>query len=307
MSSLSNPSLSVVVIDLDAALLARCLSSLDRQTVQEGVEIIVVSRQGMRTEEPGAAYRQIRWINAPPHYNVPQMRSLGMAGCRGEIVALLEDDCEAADDWCAALQAAHRSAATAVGGSVKPGPYTRLLDWAYYLSEYGRFMPPLPPGPTSVLPGTNVSYKRSALFTALDIAEDDIEQSFGDGFYETFIHQRLLRAGHELLAEPSAIVYHVKSWKSAEIITDRYHHGRGYAGKRAAGLPGLKRVPYILLAVILPVILIGRMIRQSLSRRNYLGKLVWALPWIAVIASSWSVGELIGYASGPGDSLSRWQ
>lgn len=309
MNTVSSPDLSVIVIAFNGCtLLERCLSSLERQTRQENVEILVVIHEAVQTKHLETTHRRFRWIRAPRHYNVPQMRSLGIARCRGEIFALLEDDCIADENWFASLLTVHQAtSATAIGGSVNPGPYTRCLDWAHYFSEYGRFLPPLRPGPTSTLPGTNVSYKRPFLLAGLGIQEDELESSLRDGFYETFVHQRLLQTGHKLMAEPSLVVYNVNSWKLAGVLGKCYHHGRGYAGMRVAGLPLLKRSRYVLLALLLPAVLTGRTVRQVLTRRTYRWKLVESLPGIVVISLSWSLGELVGYASGPGDSLARWR
>ena len=39
----------------------------------------------------------------------------------------------------------------------------RLIDWAVYICEYGKFMLPFPAGQAADLPGPNVSYKRAIL------------------------------------------------------------------------------------------------------------------------------------------------
>jgi hypothetical protein len=296
------PVLSVVVVAFNTtALLERCLDSLERQTVRDGVEILV-ARPWDAPAPPNAVtarFRRARWVRDPGAQTVPQLRGLGIAESRGTIVALLEDDCVAPETWCAALLDAHRGACVAVGGAVEPGDYAALLDWAMYFLEYVRFMQPLPSSASEGLPGTNVSYKRGAVLPHL--------QADGIGFYEVFVHAALLQAGLPVKLDPALVVYNVNSWKVARAVRSRFHHGRGFAAVRVGGRPLARRLPFLAIAAVLPVVQIARTAREVVSRRRRLGRLAAALPWIVVLSVSWSLGEFAGYLMGPGGSLAQWR
>lgn len=303
----------VVIAFNGAALLERCLASLQRQTLREGVETLVVGNgeagQGGDLER---RFPDVRWLRAPRGSNVPRMRSFGIARSRGEVVAFLEDDCVAAETWCAALLAAHRGPHAAVGGAVEPGGYTKALDWAVYFCEYGRFMRPLPKGEARALPGTNASYKREALAELANKGGRGVKYEPpvpdpSEGFYEVFAHEALRRAGRLLKADAAPVVWNVNSWTAGRALKTRFHHGRGFAGMRVAGRPMLGRIAYLGIAVVLPAVQTGRVAREAISRRRHVRRLARALHWTLMLSVSWSLGELVGYCLGPGGSLQRWR
>lgn len=302
------PRLSVIVVSFNGPeLLERCLSSLEWQTLQEGIEILVVLSQDVdKGEIKGMESRfpKVKWTFAPRDYNVAQMRALGIVNCQGEIVALLEDDCVVNENWCAALLNLHEGPYAAVGGAVDPGPYRGPLDWGLYFSEYSGFMSPFSNGEADALPGTNVSYKRTVL---AQLAEDGRENFVSQGFYEFFVHDALQKAGFPLKLDSNLVVRNVNSWNLSKGLKARFHHGRGYAGLRVAGKPLWGRIPFLGLALLLPVIQLGRIERGVIARKRYVRELAVALPWVFLFSVSWSVGEFMGYLLGPGDSLQRWR
>jgi hypothetical protein len=305
MSGKNAPTLSVVVVAFNgSALLRRCLKSLRSQTLKDGVEVLVIDRGEADQEEERRLrqwFREVQWIRASGTDTVAQMRALGIGRSRGQIVALLEDDCIASETWCARLVETHRGNDAAVGGAVGPGEYSKVLDWALYFCEYGRYMPPLPEGEVSALPGTNVSYKRTALTGLLGSGLSS------HAFYETFVHLALRRAGQTLRADPALMVRNISSWTVSRALLARYHHGRTFAGLRVAGRSLWRRVPFLGLAVVLPILQVGRITKQVLIRKRYVREMRRALPWIALSSISWSMGEFVGYLLGPGRSPQQWR
>lgn len=293
--------LSIIVISFSrAAILERCLTALVRQAGPLGAEILVVRRS--RETEPALRDRfpDVRWIAAGDDTAVPHMRSLGIASSAGGIVALLEDDCLIADRWCAAVLAAHQQPWAAVGGAIEPGDYAKALDWAVYFCEYARFMQPFD-GHVAVLPGNNISYKRSALATVGG------ETGGEHGFHEIFANARLRDRGDALVAAPDVVVFNINSWSRDRVTRVPYHHARGYAGIRVAERPAAIRMAFAALALVLPAVQIARLSREIAGRRRLVGRFVLALPWIFVFAVSWSAGEWMGYLFGPGASIQRWR
>ena len=295
-----DPCLSVVVIGYAPAdLLGRCLAELRSQAAERtDVEVLVVaqrSHQGsvltpLRDQFPGFS-----WIEASSAHNVARMRGLGIARSRAPVVALLEGDCLPTEDWLA--RAAQSDPEAALGGAVEPGAFAHAVDWAAYFCEFARYMLPLPPH-TAQLPGANVLYRRQRLPNPGRLETE--------GFYETFVNATIAGgAGHP--TDAALVVRHQRTWATAVIVATRFHHGRGFAALRTQGKSQLQRVPFMVLAVALPFVLVARVLAEPLKRRRHMGRALLALPWIIALSFSWGLGELAGYAAGAGKSLDQWR
>ncbi len=160
-------SLSVVVVSLNSVSTLRdCLTSLERQTVKDVFEVIVVdssddgSREMVREEFP-----HVRLLPIDHPGSRAMMRAFGVSEAQGEIVAFTEDHCVAREDWVERMIENHRSPVAAVGGAVENSAEDRAVYWAIYFCHYYRFMSPVPAGPVADIPGSNASFKRNALAT----------------------------------------------------------------------------------------------------------------------------------------------
>lgn len=293
------PKLSIIVVCLNSMqVLKKTLDALAPQVIPDEVEALVVGRWGDRPDSAAlrARYRDLTWIAAPSESTVPQLRTLGMRRCSGDIVALLEDDCVITDAWCRAVLRAHEAPFPAIGGAIAPGAKYSLLDWAIYFCEYGRFMPPLS-GVVSALPGNNVSYKRAILCNSDEDA----------GFQDVFFHWRLQQSKIDLIAEPGLVVSNVNHWSLRHVTAVPFHHGRAFAAKRSTGFSRQRRLLYGGLAFALPAIKVARIAREVLGRRRYVQPFIRSLPWTFLFVGLWAGGEGAGYWFGAGDSAGRWR
>lgn len=296
------PRLSAVVVAFTSGpVLGQCLAALHSQTGVGEIEIVVVfdADGPCAPAATRAQYPNVRWLSAPPGSTVPRMRTLGITATRGDIVALLEGDCVAEPGWAAAIIAAHETPDVAIGGAVEPAAYATALDWAVYFCEYGRFMLPLRRRAdlALALASNNVTYKREALLRA---------GGETGAFYEFAVHRAWQEAGFPMRTDEAIVVRNVNSWSLPHVTSVPYHHGRAFAGQRFRGRPAWRLLSGVL-AVSLPVLKAGRVIVDTLARRRRLGRLLMALPWIVVFVTSWSLGEVVGYLRGPGDSAARWR
>ncbi len=296
----AGPRLSVVVVSFSPpAVRAQCLTALSSQAAGGDVEILVVGHACDRDEKGAslqARFPHVKWLATPAHDTVPRRRSLGITQSRGEIVALLEDDCVVTEDWCSSVITAHSGPFVAIGGPIEPGDYRSGFDWAVFFCEYGRFMMPFT-GHVPALPGNNVAYKRSVLMPL----------NADEGFYEVFTHEQWRQQGHTLLAEPKMAVRNIGSWSRQHTLRSAYHHGRAFGGMRVEGQPGWRRLSYAALAVCLPLLQVARVVRHVLSRKRHVPALLRALPWIGLFTVSWSWGEFLGYLLGAGRSTEEWR
>ena len=297
-----NPPLSAIVVSFNGEQRLRdCLTSLVPLARTQAAEVVVVANWH---DGPGSsigladAFPDVRWLSAPAGTTIPMLRRLGITASRGAIVGLLEDDCEIAPKWCAAVLSAHRSEAVAVGGAVEPGPYTRGLDWGVYFCEYGRYMLPLVSGPAVDLPGNNVTYKREGLEALPDVS---------GGFYDVFVHRQWAREGRLMRSDGTLVVRNMNFWTVRHVTSVPFHHGRAFGGQRSLDWPRALRAAIGPLALLLPLLAVARIMRNTVRRRRHVSRLLQALPWIVLFTGSWSLGEAAGYLLGPGDSPTRWR
>ncbi|NUN67335.1 glycosyltransferase (plasmid) [Pseudanabaena biceps] len=298
-----SPKLSVIIPSFNSlSVLEQCLTALVPQIQDGQVEVLVIrglSKQSDEYQILQKQFDQMQWISATEGETVPKMRLLGITHSKGEIIALLEDDCIVCSNWCSSIIKAHQSYDGVIGGAVEPSAYLKSLDWGVYLCEYARFMLPFE-GIVQVLSGNNVSYKRTTLNQLME------KNPCNEGFYEVFTHLALQQSGQCLKADSSLIVHNCNSWKFTNISTVPFHHGRGFAGMRFVNQP-LKRILFTGLTLVLPFIQMSRIIKLVLIRKRYVFELIKAAPYILIFFISWTSGEFVGYLFGAGKSLERWQ
>jgi glycosyltransferase involved in cell wall biosynthesis len=179
----------------------RCLDSLLAQA-DGGVRIIVVFGGHSALAQELAAYvSRIDMVQYPAPAALHVLRAVALVKASGEVVAILDPYSIPANDWVAAVRQTHRAHRNqAIGGPVDlDGAAKRgLLDWAIYINEYGMFLPPMEEQGMELLPGCNVSYKRTALF------ENDAPRS--PGLWKPFVIVRVVRVGESRLDEPKGMV-----------------------------------------------------------------------------------------------------
>jgi len=294
------PELSIVVAIIAGGdgPTATCLEALASQ-IDEHTECLVPYDQRL----PGAAElaRRFPWAefidartavesdrfgsSSREHHDI--LRAIGLNQARGRIVALLEDHGTPSREWIAAMSESHREAAAAVGGAVENG-VNRLLNWAVYYCDFGRYQNPVPEGPAEFLSDSNVSYKRDAL--------QSVKHLWVDAFHETSVNWELQRGGHILRLNPRMVVYQTrKTLRLLPALYERYVWGRSFAATRAAEVSTTRRVTLAALSFLLPFVLTARIVLLGLRKRRHLDKLFLALPLIFLLEGIWSVGEFIGY------------
>jgi len=292
------PELSVVIASVNG--LPYPLATLEALARQEGghaAEVILADCTGPSTV---AAVRErfpdVGILAYDEQKSVPWLRAAGLREARGRLVAVTEDHCVPRPDWYRRIIEAHaRTGWAAVGGGVENDSTTRAVDWAVFFCEYHQHMSPVPEGPNDFIPGMNVAYDMDRL--------EPMRSAFEEGLWENFLHDRLRAAGHTIGMDPAIVVGHRKHFTVPMFLHERFHYSRSFAGMRVAGAPWRTRVAYAAASFLLPALLVTRLTRNVVRRRTHLGWYVRSFPLVVLFSVAWSVGELVGYLRGPGDSL----
>jgi len=217
--------LSVVIVTAQPwPELRMVLDSVAAQVSAHAGELVIVDGSYDGTALPSAhAYGDhLRHVRRPGA-TVFQLRALGLREARGAIIAVTEDHCRVAPDWCAETLRAHREhpAAAMIGGAVENGADQNLWDWANFLISNGAFLPPIPNGERPDIGGqANISYKRWAL--PREVAPWGLEEAH---------HKRRLRAaGHALVNDDRVRVAHVQAPGAVGSCLIHFHDGATNAG-----------------------------------------------------------------------------
>ncbi len=297
----TTPELSIVIASVNGYdYIAQCLRSLELQRSRHLAEVIVLECSGDDTAERvirDFPWATVRTFSEPT--SIPKLRALGIRESRADIAVTTEDHCVFDEGWYEAILHAHRERPnTAIGGAVENGSQERLIDWAVYVCEYGRFMLQFPAGTTGDLAGPNVSYKREKL-----------EEACGDlldrGVWENVLNGRLMERGDDLYIDPAIVVHHAKKFYFWDFLAQRYYFGRSYAAVRVQQAPLKRRLFYAGISLLLPPVFLYRYGRYFFVKKRHVKQYFRSFPLLVTFAIAWSIGELFGYALGDGGASLR--
>jgi hypothetical protein len=278
------------------------LSAMRRQNPAIRHEIIVADRLNNEVSARIAAdFPEVTLIPCTGETALPTLRAAALASAHGTYAIVTEDHCVPADDWLEEIVATFSRAArevAAVGGSVENGLRDRWIDRATFLCEYGKYVPPVADGPSDDLPGMNVGYLREHLATM----DSTLLQA---GFWESGVHAAFRRRGLTFQSSNRIQVTHNKHFGFAEFVQQRFWYSRHFGGTRFPAKSAARRGLAFALTPLLPLILLWRFHRAALRRPGYLSDFVAVLPLLAIFALVWAIGEMAGYALGPGDALRK--
>lgn len=292
--------LSIVIASgAGGGFLQRCLDSLKDQLENHKTEVIVVDRCGVETIEIlENQYTFARVIGTPAEQrtSIPALRKIGVEQAKAEIVAVIEEHCIAAPDWTATILAEYKTSDAAIGGPVFDNNYDRVQDWVVYFSEYHNFLPPWEAGSRSMLNGVNIAYSREKLINHLDV--------LSEGYWEVVLHP-VLEGDGDFRAIPNMRVHHCEPFDYKYYLEQRYLLSRVWGGSQRRKVSPIKRLAYLIIAPILPLLLLFRMASRVFQSKQLLGKFLLSLPLLIPVTFAYVWGEWLGYLVGEGDALER--
>ena len=256
MTALSSdrPRITVVVCSLNGAVgLRRCLQTLAGQRTSARMEVIVVDDGSTDDTSDVGRAAGVAVIRHERNRGLAASRNAGIRRASGEIVAFLDDDCEADPGWVERLLAAYAPSVMGVGGEVVPladdgycgdflrrhNPLTPLeielsrsnaLGYRLWLYLREQAAPRSPAAgrarAVNSLVGANMSFRRQNL---VDVGLFD--ERFTFGAEELDVCWRMQRAHPEaaLMIAPEAVVAHRFAPGLGDILRRGRAYGRGSA------------------------------------------------------------------------------
>ena len=199
-SDAGQPSVSVIIPNLNSRLIDKTLASLFAQTSFDHiVEILVVGLDG-----PGliAGQETVRFISTEVPVTAPVARNIGLREARGTSFAFIDADCIAGPKWLETLLSVQQKGYPVVGGSVslKVDNYWQLC---YNLTMFHEFL-------TSAPGGERQNFGTLNLCVAQEVVDRVglFDERLARG-QDTEWMLRMRRHGYELHFVPEAVVRHL--------------------------------------------------------------------------------------------------
>ena len=289
LSSREKPNLSVVIASQNALESVRdCLSAIQKQSNGCNVEIVVVDNSTDQTVEIiKKDFPEIRLVEADGRNLIPELWAIGIRESGGDLVALTTTHFVPSETWVASILKAHEQSHSGIGGAIENDECAGAVSWAVYFCRYSPYMLPFDETVVEDFAADNASYKRRDL--------DHVKESMSNGFWETFVHKEMRAAGMSLLKSPEIVVYHQKSFTFSGFMNQRFWHGKQFGSARAAAVPAVKRIAFVLLSPLIPFLYLYRITTRVFNRKRNIEKFVLSLPILILFLVSWSFGEFIGY------------
>ena len=225
---------------------------------------------------------------AGQHELYDRRRAAGLAAAQGEIIGMLEDRGHPRADWARNLVRLHKETGKNVfGDAIECQEPVSLLNWTFYVTDFGRYGRPFASGPVAWVSDVNVSYSRKALEATRHIWQER--------FHEPLVHSFLVDNGDELFLSNELVVNHRRPPVAlGHLLSERFQWGRLFGYIRAMQFSTRQRILFIAGSPLIPPLLWLR--HGMLQKRKGRGlRYLMALPYVILLTTAWMLGEVWGY------------
>ncbi|WP_138935617.1 hypothetical protein [Roseovarius arcticus] len=225
---------------------------------------------------------------AGKHELYDRRRSAGLAAANGGIIGILEDRGLPQADWARTIVRLYaETGKNVIGGAIECMEPASPLNWAFYVTDFGRYGRPFQTGPADWVSDVNLTYSRKAL--------DETEHLWKDRYHEPIVHWHLIEQGEELWLSEEVVVHHRRPpAKFSELLPERFAWGRLFGEIRVRGMSTPKRLAMIAAGPLIPPLLWVRHYKLQASKGRG-GRYLRTLPYVMILSTAWTLGEVWGY------------
>lgn len=292
MSFSGQKRVTVIVAAVEARLtIASCLARFQRELAGLGEVMLVDASRDGTAELAERHVPGVRVLRSRHGSLVPELWRDGLLQAQTPLVAFSTAVMMPREGWFnALLTRLEETGAAVVGGPIVPVEGLRPTDRAVFAHRYLRYLPPLDKQAQFEPAGDNALYRRDSL--------RDFDSFWEYGFWEQPILRGLRLHGHRLaIAQGAVLEFHGGSRRMA-LLRHRFVHGRRYGAERAAHWSFGERMLRLAAAPIVPGMLAARIVRMLRERGERLGPWASAVPDLAALLVTWSLGEAVGTCAG---------
>jgi glycosyltransferase involved in cell wall biosynthesis len=200
-----------------------CLNSVLNQSYIGAYEVILVDSSNDDTPAfIQLNYPSVKLIHFEEKTDPGTARNTGVDYAKGGILAFVDSDCIASNNWLRKIIRRHEEGYDVVGGSVVNGLPHSLFSWASYIIEFNRWFPTGEVRLESHIPTCNISYntkvfKRYKGFSRMYPVEDHL-------FNYTLYEDRI-----KILFDSNISVVHCHGHNIGSFVKHQIRRGRGAA------------------------------------------------------------------------------
>lgn len=269
--------------------LARSIAAIKRQLLPDDRLIVVIDHPANASAEHDLTENTVVVTGAL----VPELWSKGIELLETNRVALTSSVVLVADGWVETVRRGDLNW-VAAGGTIGSALLETPVDRAVYLTRFARHSPrhssgrdassaeQSEPFPHSDLAADNAWYDRAALLAVAD--------SYEDGFWEPFVHDRITLNNGLLVRDPSLTAEMMPNISLVKAMRQRLEHGRRH-GRRWAEEQSTVRVLLGLASTpMVPFVMVRRARATPTAIRPTVGVTLLSF----VLFGCWAIGEFLG-------------
>jgi hypothetical protein len=289
------PDLSVILPTDSYETIADVARAWEAQANGKAIELVIVAPReahARASERAPGGFSGVKLVESQP-YPLPAARAAGIRAAQAPLVAIAETHSFPQPGCADAMIEAHRGPWAAVGPAMLNANPDSLISWANLLLDYGPWVELESGGPAEDVPVHNSCFKRSVL---LDYGPE-LDEVLAREYH---LVQDLQSRGYSLYMEPSARTAHLNVSRPRAWLRERFHAGRFFAAARARPWGRARRLAYAAGSPLIPFLRVRRILARVRSSPRTSGLAPRILPVLAASLAVSALGELFGYAFGPG-------
>ncbi|MBU0614758.1 MAG: glycosyltransferase [Nanoarchaeota archaeon] len=257
--------------------LGKCLASLKCQQTYFGYEVIIVDSSRIK---PKISYGKL--IHLDKKTLPGGARNIGVKNARGTIIAFIDADCIADNNWLANGVIAMQKCDIVGGGVANANP--GIVSNADHILTFNEFLPTMPKRNLNFMPTCNLFINKNT-FNKIGGFRDDIKAG------EDTIFGYEAAKKYTQLFDPRILIHHHNRTNFKSFL--KHHRNFGIHSamlRRKLDLPGKSFAKYPFLVPIVPFV---RYLRIALRIKHKVSFLI-SSPIIMIGLLSWSVGFIEG-------------
>ena len=277
-------SIVIPAYNASSTILRTLDSLLNKEVVDPSKIIVVVSGEDNTVKLINEHFPSIQLIKHDGKLLPGAARNIGWKQTKGDIVAFLDADCIALDNWFNNISDTfNKSEINVVTGAFISAQPTDIFGAISFAAELGSSLPSGEIRPSILAPAGNTSYQRIVLEECGGFVENTWLE-------DTILANRAAAKGFSIVFNPKVCVEHInrQGWKSLLSAMKRSGYYSGVA-RTNNNLRGSWITKYRLLILLLPLYRMFNMYIVSVKKKNPdIMKLILAFPIVGIAMNVWA-------------------